>query len=294
MAKAKMKQAVIPKFSSEAEEAAWWDAHRSEIEAEIRQRMNRTRPLTLGNLLQGASPSQPVTLRVPKEDMETARRLAARKGMGYQTYIKMLLGEALAENAAAGIVNNFCSCVEIEKGFRYWSSVGSLSDETRAAIGESDIVLVPAEGVEDYAGPVFPSGTNELFRFLRSKVPSGMAVELAAEDANYAELTLHEDIVRIASVLVTLIGAPIAVGLIVEYLKTRLLSRFDNAEVRASVILEQNDRLSSKALKISYEGPASTFEKTMNEAISSVSGAQLSKSEPAKAETHLPSGGRGE
>ena len=27
MAKARVKPAVIPKFSSEAEEAAWWDAH---------------------------------------------------------------------------------------------------------------------------------------------------------------------------------------------------------------------------------------------------------------------------
>jgi len=34
---------VIPRFSSEAEEAAWWDAHRSEIESEIRQRMNQRR-----------------------------------------------------------------------------------------------------------------------------------------------------------------------------------------------------------------------------------------------------------
>lgn len=99
MAKAKMKQAVIPKFSSEAEEAAWWDTHRSEIEAEIRQRMKQKKPLTLGNLLQGAKPSQPVTLRIPKEDLETARRLAAQKGLGYQTYIKMLLREALAKNA---------------------------------------------------------------------------------------------------------------------------------------------------------------------------------------------------
>ncbi len=99
MAKAKMKQAVIPKFSSEAEEAAWWDAHRSEIEAEIRQRMKQKRPPTLGNLFRGAKPSQPVTLRIPKEDLETARRLAARKGLGYQTYIKMLLREALAEDA---------------------------------------------------------------------------------------------------------------------------------------------------------------------------------------------------
>jgi predicted DNA binding CopG/RHH family protein len=98
MAKAKMKQAAIPKFSGEAEEAAWWDAHRSEIETEIRRRISQKRPLTLTTLLQGAKPSQPVTLRIPKEDLETARRLAARKGLGYQTYIKMLLRQALAEN----------------------------------------------------------------------------------------------------------------------------------------------------------------------------------------------------
>ena len=97
-----MKQAVIPKFSSEAEEAAWWDAHRSEVEAEIRQRMKQKLPLTLGRLLQGEKPSQPVTLRIAKEDLEDARRLAARKGLGYQTYIKMLLRDALREDAGEG------------------------------------------------------------------------------------------------------------------------------------------------------------------------------------------------
>ncbi|MFZ0319331.1 MAG: CopG family antitoxin [Candidatus Sulfotelmatobacter sp.] len=100
MAKAKMKQVMVPKFGSEAEEAAWWDSHRSEVEAEIRRRMKQRKPLTLSNLPQRPEPSQPVTLRIPKEDLETARRLAARKGVGYQTYIKMLLREALAENVA--------------------------------------------------------------------------------------------------------------------------------------------------------------------------------------------------
>lgn len=100
MAKAKMKRVAIPKFSSEAEEAAWWDNHRSEIESEIRRRLKQKRPLTLSHLLQGAKPSQPITLRIPKEDLETARRLAARRGLGYQTYIKMLLREALVEHAS--------------------------------------------------------------------------------------------------------------------------------------------------------------------------------------------------
>ena len=94
MAKAKMRQAVIPKFSSEAEEAVWWDAHRSEIEAEIRQRVKQKKPLTLGSLIHGEKPSQPATLRISKEDLEIARRLASRKGLGYQAYIKMLLREA--------------------------------------------------------------------------------------------------------------------------------------------------------------------------------------------------------
>jgi predicted DNA binding CopG/RHH family protein len=100
MTKAKMKQVVIPKFSSEAEEAAWWDRHRSEVESEIRRRMKQKRPLTLSSL-QRAKPTQPITLRIPKEDLETARRLAARKGVGYQTYIKMLLREALSGNVSA-------------------------------------------------------------------------------------------------------------------------------------------------------------------------------------------------
>jgi predicted DNA binding CopG/RHH family protein len=55
------------------------------------------RPLTLCSL-QGAKPSQPITLRILEEDLETARRLAARKGVDYQTYIKMPLREALAQN----------------------------------------------------------------------------------------------------------------------------------------------------------------------------------------------------
>jgi predicted DNA binding CopG/RHH family protein len=93
-----MKRTVIPKFKSEAEEAAWWDAHRSEVEAEIRRRMQR-KPLTLDALLKKDEPSQPITLRIAKEDLETARRLAAERGVGYQTYLKMLLRGALAKQS---------------------------------------------------------------------------------------------------------------------------------------------------------------------------------------------------
>lgn len=100
MAKAGQTDFAIPTFSSEAEEAAWWDEHRSKIEAEIRYRMRQKKPATLGDIIQGTKPSQPITLRIAKSDLDKARQLAAEKGLGYQTYMKILLREALAEEVA--------------------------------------------------------------------------------------------------------------------------------------------------------------------------------------------------
>jgi hypothetical protein len=82
MAEAKMTQGVIPKFSSEAKEAAWWDGHRSEIEAEIRQRIKQ-QPLTLGNLAKriSAEINERAAKMTPedraKADAET-KKIAAR------------------------------------------------------------------------------------------------------------------------------------------------------------------------------------------------------------------------
>jgi predicted DNA binding CopG/RHH family protein len=97
-----MKQMVVPHFATEAEEAKWWGAHRSDVEAEIRRRVQR-KPLTLDALLKKEKPSQPITLRIAKEDLETARCLAAERGVGYQTYLKMLLRGALAKQGTRGV-----------------------------------------------------------------------------------------------------------------------------------------------------------------------------------------------
>jgi predicted DNA binding CopG/RHH family protein len=38
-----------------------------------------------------------ISLRLPERDLERARKLAEQKGIGYQTYMKMLLHEALGK-----------------------------------------------------------------------------------------------------------------------------------------------------------------------------------------------------
>ena len=86
-----------PKFKNEAEEADWWDAH-PEVITEAFERAYGKKALArvLG---ESSAPKRPptktVTIRLPVEDVARARRLAARKGLGYQTLVKTLLHEAL-------------------------------------------------------------------------------------------------------------------------------------------------------------------------------------------------------
>jgi predicted DNA binding CopG/RHH family protein len=82
------KQIVIPKFRTEAEEAEWWDSH-PEVATEIMKRALRSGKARRAVLL------KTVTMRLPVPDIQAAQDLAQQKGLPYQTYIKMLLHEAL-------------------------------------------------------------------------------------------------------------------------------------------------------------------------------------------------------
>lgn len=84
----------IPKFASEEEEAAWWDAH-PEVLAERFQtarQQGQVRRLSQTDL-PGAA--ETVTIRIPQQELARARALAAKRGLRYQRYLKMLLHEAL-------------------------------------------------------------------------------------------------------------------------------------------------------------------------------------------------------
>jgi len=82
------KPTVIPRFKTEAEEAEWWDAH-PEVATEIMQRAIKS------GKARRVAPLKSVTMRLPLPDLEAAQEVAARKGLPYQTYIKMVLHEAL-------------------------------------------------------------------------------------------------------------------------------------------------------------------------------------------------------
>jgi len=89
-----MSQKKTPNFRSEAEEAAWWDAHPEALTERFQKakRQGRVRRLSQTDL-PGAS--ETMTIRIPGTELTRARALAAKRGLRYQTYLKMLLHEAL-------------------------------------------------------------------------------------------------------------------------------------------------------------------------------------------------------
>ena len=92
---------VIPAFKSEAEEAAWWHKNRARLDKDLLEAANRGELKRLDRATQEArlvaSKSRVVSIRLPENDIDLARRQASEKGLPYQTYIKSLLHQALRQ-----------------------------------------------------------------------------------------------------------------------------------------------------------------------------------------------------
>jgi predicted DNA binding CopG/RHH family protein len=93
----KAERPKIPKFKNEADEARWWDEHKKMVEENLLQALQdgTAQRGTAQRLVGEARESKNITIRMPIADIERARKLSAKTGLGYQTLMKMLLHESL-------------------------------------------------------------------------------------------------------------------------------------------------------------------------------------------------------
>jgi predicted DNA binding CopG/RHH family protein len=90
---------VLPDFKTEAEEAKWWFDHQEEILDDFERAAEDGTLLTGEAAKVKALPT--TTIRLDPADIELARKQAEKKGLKYQTYLKMVIHEALLKNAEA-------------------------------------------------------------------------------------------------------------------------------------------------------------------------------------------------
>ena len=94
------------KFKNESEEADWWAsrAGRQYVKqnaADGQSDGDKPRGSSLVAKINQKSSVQ-IAIRLPQADLAQARKLAERKGLGYQTLLKMLVHEGLARETRRG------------------------------------------------------------------------------------------------------------------------------------------------------------------------------------------------
>jgi hypothetical protein len=86
-----------PHFKTEAEEAAWWDSHPGDTLA-ILERAAKNGTLGRGTLARRAQTAA-TSIRLDTADLELAKTIAEKRGLRYQTYLKMIIHQHLAQEA---------------------------------------------------------------------------------------------------------------------------------------------------------------------------------------------------
>ena len=106
------KSTDVPKFKTEAEEADWYATPqgRRQTQREFaralkdgtlvrsrRSKIAKTNPQVLEQLMKQAkqNATRSISLRVPIADLEQARQIAEKTGVGYQTVLKQAIREGL-------------------------------------------------------------------------------------------------------------------------------------------------------------------------------------------------------
>ena len=80
-------------FANEAEEAAWWKANEDGLLEDFKKAAAEGRVQVGVAARRAATPT--TTIRLDTGDIALARAQAAARGLRYQTYLKMILHEAL-------------------------------------------------------------------------------------------------------------------------------------------------------------------------------------------------------
>lgn len=97
------KEIVMPRFKSEREEADWWANNPDFVLQELKRAKAEGR-LGHGSVARRMeeikAAAKSTTIRLDPTDLSRAKEQAEKKGLRYQTYLKMLIHEALGREDA--------------------------------------------------------------------------------------------------------------------------------------------------------------------------------------------------
>lgn len=147
----------------------------------------------------------------------------------------------------------------------------SLADEIKKA----NCLIIPETGSKYGNEVLFPETTSEFFDYLKGNQRNDMVVDIAIDDDNYNKLELHSAVIELATIIITSVVVPVALNLISSFLydlvkKYHRKPETTNANVNIIVETKKTKNKSKRNVTITYKGPVSGIENSLNAAIKKI------------------------
>ncbi len=88
-----------PDFRNQQEEAEWWDRN-DDLILQLFKEGEKDGTLNHGTLAKRLGITPTTTIRLDPDDIQLAKAQAEKRGLKYQTYLKMIIHQALAAEAS--------------------------------------------------------------------------------------------------------------------------------------------------------------------------------------------------
>jgi hypothetical protein len=174
--------------------------------------------------------------------------------------------------------------------FENWIARDFIPENMKASLSTASILILPFEDLRPNTPPVFPIGTEDIFRFFKENL-KGATIDICISDSDYQEFAFYSDYKRLGNFMVTAVAVPVFVTVLSTFVYDKFIKEdetkpqiqiIDNStqiilETPASVVTEKKylepthikfsvtvvDSVKGSK-QIDYEGPAKDLDSVLN------------------------------
>ena len=142
--------------------------------------------------------------------------------------------------------------------FDTWINKPYIPENIKQQLKTANLLFIPVEKIRNHEGPVFPTETERLYKYVKQNAKDGLAPAICIAKDDYEEYTFHSVMLILGFFIALNIITPVFVNLLSDYIKERAKEmREENLMIRFQITVVEGTR----STHYYYEGKAEEFSK---------------------------------